>query len=369
MKRPSYKEVAKMKEIANGGFYNNGIIDQEQFEKFLSSIPRGFTRIIQNAKNNWKKISEYKDNSEEELIEKRKSTEKQLDCFQIYKQLLSMGIIADYYKMMNKTIDELNTMLKFAEDNPGKDFNKKNYIKSNPLRDIVIDPESKADYLKQDPDARGYRLEIFRMSLLDEIKIIDSVLKMKKAEQEKDNQESITEDENKINLVENEENLEDTPKLDQEESKTEEKQGENIEEFKDAMPELDEETSKTEEMEQEDKEQQYSGLGAIAELISLDGLAKMIDAIEDDHLVLLRKQEEIGQKIEEVLLQKKESIEKIGTQTVTAKEILQIIREQAGILNKLNEELTKISLIDNENREARDVLIKKMKSRMLRGEE
>lgn len=330
----SIEKTRKIKKIANGAFYENGIIDQEQFEKFLSNIPRGYTRIIRNAKKNWELFNEYKDNSEEELIEKEKSTEKKFKVLQIYKDMLSRGIMVDYSKMTNKTIDELKIMLNFVEDNPDKNFNRKNYIKQNPLIDIMIDIKSRDDYMKQYEDARWARIEAFENGLLAEKEIIGSVLQMKRVEREKNNQENIT-DENKSDLLKSEENLGD-------------------------MPKLNAGTDKTKEVKPEKTEtQQYS----------LDELAEKIDFYQDKHTELVKKQQEIEKKIQEVLEQKQTSIEIIGTEKGTAKEILQIIREQKKTLNELREELNKINSIDNENRKIRDSLINELKSRILRGEE
>ena len=195
-KRASFEKTKKIKEISNGAFFENGITTQEQFDTFLSNIPNGYTRIIQNAKNMWKLFSEYKENSEEELIEKKQSIEKELDILSIYKEFHYMGIIVDYEKMKNKTIDELNTLLDIASKNPGKDFNRKNYIKSNPLIEIIIDQESKDDFINQDETARMLRIDSFEENLLRKIRVINSVSKMKSIEQETKNQ-----DENEIKTV------------------------------------------------------------------------------------------------------------------------------------------------------------------------
>ena len=333
----SIEKTREIKKIANGAFYENGIIDQEQFETFLSNIPSGYTRIIRKAKKNWELFNEYKDNSEEELIEKEKSTDKKFKVLEIYKEMLHRGIMVDYSKMTNKTIDELKIMLNFVKDNPDKNFNRKNYIKQNPLRDIMIDTKSRDDYMKQYEDARWARIEAFENGLLVEKKIIGSVLQMKRVEREKNNQENITEteDENKSDLLKSEENLGDMPKL-------------NVR------------TDKTKEVKPEKTEtQQYS----------LDKLAEKIDFYQDKHTELVKKQQEIEQKIQEVLERKQTSIEIIGTEKGTAKEILQIIREQKKTLNELREELNKINSIDNDNRKIRDSLINELKSRILRGEE
>lgn len=223
-KRANFERIAKIKDIANGGFYENGIITQEQFDTFLSSIPSGYTRIIQNAQNMWKLFNEYKENSSEELIEKRESLRKEVYIIPIYRKLIDIGIFADFEKMKNKTIDELEDLLEIAKNNPDKDFNRKNYIKTNPLSDIIIDSESKDDYLKQNEDIRRERIDRHEVSLWSKIRLINSVLKLREQEidkkidsleqeidileqeinsqeQEKDNHDNIIGNENEIKTV------------------------------------------------------------------------------------------------------------------------------------------------------------------------
>ena len=69
-----------------------------------------------------------------------------------------------------------------------------------------------------------------------------------------------------------------------------------------------------------------------------------------------------------MLEQNQTSIDSIGTEKMTAKEALQILREQKKVLSKLEEELEKISSQDKENRQLRDKLIGELKSRMQKGE-
>lgn len=198
-KRAHFERIDKIKKIANGGFYENGITTQEHFNTFLSSVPSGYTRIIQNAKNMWELFKEYKGNSVEELIEKKENLRKEVDILSIYRRLLDIGIFADFEKMKNKTIDDLEDLLKIAENNSDKDFNRRNYVKTNPLSDIIIDPESKDDYLRQNEDMRRERVDRYEESLWSKIRLIDSVLLLK--EQEKDNNDNIIENENEIKTV------------------------------------------------------------------------------------------------------------------------------------------------------------------------
>ena len=206
-KKAHFEEIDKIKDIANGGFYDNGITTQEQFDAFLSSIPNGYTKIIKNAQNMWKLFNEYRKNSPEELTEKRKSLRKELDIMPIYIELIDIGIFADFEKMKNKTIDELEDLLEIAKNNPDKDYNRRNYIKTNPLSDIIIDSESKDDYLKQNNGTRRERIDKHEESLLSKIRLLDSVLILKKQktegiEQEADSQEQ--EKDNYDDIIENE---------------------------------------------------------------------------------------------------------------------------------------------------------------------
>lgn len=124
-------------------------------------------------------------------------------------------------------------------------------------------------------------------------------------------------------------------------------------------PESEDEITKVQEIENAEEKQQYS----------LDDLAEMIDLFDDEHTELETRQQEIEQKIKELLEQKQESIEQIGTERVTAKKSLQIIREQNKTLSRLEKELTEIAKIDDKNRKSRDKLIGELKSRMQKGEE
>lgn len=198
-RKANHERIAKIKEIANGGFYENGITTQEQFDTFLSSIPNGYTKIIQNAQNMWKLFNEYKGYSVEELIEKKESLRQEVDILSIYRRLLDIGIFADFEKMKNKTIGELENLLEIAENNPDKDFNRRNYIKTNPLSDIIIDSESKDDYLKQNNDMRRERVDNYGESLWGKIGLVDLFLLLK--EQDKDNNDNIIENQNENKTV------------------------------------------------------------------------------------------------------------------------------------------------------------------------
>ena len=205
-KKAHFERIAIIKDIANGGFYENGITTQEQFDTFLSSVPSGYTKIVQNVQNMWNLFNKYKENSKEELIEKRKSLSNEVYILSIYRELIDIGIFADFEKMRNKTIDELEDLLETAKKNPDKDFNRKNYIKTNPLSDIIIDSESKDDYLKQNEDIRRERIDRYEESLLSKIRLIDSVLLLREQEinsqeQEKDNYDNIIGNENEVKTV------------------------------------------------------------------------------------------------------------------------------------------------------------------------
>ncbi len=94
----------------------------------------------------------------------------------------------------------------------------------------------------------------------------------------------------------------------------------------------------------------------------------MIDLFDEEHAEFERQQQEVQHKITEMLEQNQTSIDSIGTEKMTAKEALQILREQKKVLSKLEEELEKISSQDKENRQLRDKLIGELKSRMQKGE-
>lgn len=198
-----HEKLNKINSIAHGKFYENGITTQEQFDTFLSNVPQncsGYTEIIQDAKNMWHFLNQCKNCSKEELLEKRRSIEKEIAIFPIYREFMNIGVFVDFDKMKNKTVDELNSLLEIADRNTDKNFNRKNYTKTNPLRDIVIDSESKDTYLKQNEDRRIERIDKYEQSLDDKISIINSVLNLKEQEINNINpeNENISEDENEI---------------------------------------------------------------------------------------------------------------------------------------------------------------------------
>ena len=164
---------------------------------------------------------------------------------------------------------------------------------------------------------------------------------------------------------ENAHNEEKTKKTEQAETELDSK--EDIESLED-ISKLDEKQSedgKTEDDAQEIKKQEPE---VTEKQYSLDELADMIDLFDEEHAEFERQQQEVQHKIKEMLEQNQTSIDSIGTEKMTAKEALQILREQKKVLSKLEEELEKISSQDKGNRQLRDKLIGELKSRMQKGE-
>lgn len=148
--------------------------------------------------------------------------------------------------------------------------------------------------------------------------------------------------EKQLDLREETENLEDVLELDAKQS--EEVRTEDVQEIK--------------EQKQETIEKQYS----------LDELAEMIDLFDEEHNEFVTRQQEIQCKITEALEQNQTSIESIGTEKMTAKEALQLLREQRKVLDKLEAELEEVLSQDKKNRQIRDKIISELKCRMQKGE-